>query len=140
VQWLTVMAIVMVLPFLLVFSGYSWKVTGLVTFLMFGTIFMTFWWQLATWMDNNLTEILYGNDMDGWLSGIGNAKERMVRWFVVIAMYLVLPALWMGMLGWAGYKGGQIASQAVEGGQKEVSAAGKGGGDKAKSIATKGKF
>ncbi|MCE7525751.1 conjugal transfer protein TraG N-terminal domain-containing protein [Alloalcanivorax xenomutans] len=140
VQWLTVMAIIMVLPFLLVFSGYSWKVTGLVTFLMFGTIFMTFWWQLATWMDNNLTEILYGNDMDGWLSGIGNAKERMVRWFVVIAMYLVLPALWMGMLGWAGYKGGQHASAAIEGGQKPASDAGQKGGDKAKSIGTKGKL
>lgn len=140
VQWLTLTAIVIALPFLIVFSGYSWKVAGTITFITFGTIFMTFWWELATWLDNHLTDILYQGNMDAWLAGATSGKERAVMWFVNLAMYLVLPALWMGMLGWAGYKGGGYASDAIRGGQHQASEAGKQGGEKAKSKATKGKL
>ncbi len=140
VQWLTLMAMIMALPFILGFSGYSWKVTGLFTFIMFGTVFMTFWWQLATWLDNNLTEILYGADMEGWLAGLGNSKEKSIRWFVSFSMYLVLPALWMGMLGWAGYQGGGAINKAVQGGQGEAKSAGGKGGEAATKHVSKGKL
>ena len=141
VKAILVMAIVICLPFVMLISGYSFKVAGVATFGLFATVFLSFWWELARWMRSNLVDLIYNSDaakMD-WLAAANNMYDRMVMMFVEGTMFLVLPALWMGVLGWAGMSVGSAVGQSVSKGTADAQGAGKQGGSTAQEAATKKK-
>lgn len=142
VQSILVMAVVICLPFVMLISGYSFKVAGVATFGLFATWFLTFWWEVARWMSSNLVELIYKSDAAkmSWLSAANNMYDRMVLMFVEGTMYMVLPALWVGVLGWAGMSIGGAVGQSVNKGTQDAQGAGKTGGSKGQSIASGGKL
>src|SRR5690554_2213674 len=106
------------------------------TFGLFAMWFLTFWWELARWINANLVDLLYRSDAAklSWLSAANNLYDRMVLQFVEGMMFLVLPTIWMGVLTWAGLKaGGAISNSIGDGGGKKAQGAGEKGGDKAQS-------
>ncbi|WP_434986903.1 conjugal transfer protein TraG N-terminal domain-containing protein [Vreelandella zhaodongensis] len=137
VKAILVMAIVICLPFVMLISGYSFKVAGVATFGFFATVFLAFWWELARWMRSNLVDLIYNSDAArmSWLAAIENRYDRLVLMFVEGAMFFVLPALWLGALAWAGMKVGTAIS--VKGGAGEAQGAGKQGGSTAQGAAKK---
>lgn len=68
------------------------------------TIFLTFWWELARWLDSWLLDVLYNSDThSSWnLAGIQNTQDDVIINLVMRLMFLVLPTFWLGAMTWAG--------------------------------------
>lgn len=142
VKAILVMAIVICLPFVMLISGYSFKVAGVATFGFFATVFLTFWWELARWMRSNLVDLIYNSEAAkmNWLAAANNLYDRMVLMFVEGSMFLVLPTLWIGVLGWAGMSVGSAINRGVSDASGDAQGAGKKGGSKSQSTASGGKL
>lgn len=139
VQYILIMAVVICLPFVITISGYSFKVAGTATFGLFALWFLTFWWELARWINANLIDLLYssGAAKMSFIAAAQNSYDKLVLIFVEWATFLILPGLWVAALGWAGMRvGGSIGglSEGVSG----AKAAGKQGADMASKVVTKG--
>ncbi|MBE8612951.1 MULTISPECIES: conjugal transfer protein TraG N-terminal domain-containing protein [Morganellaceae] len=134
VQGLMLMAVYIMIPMVLMFSAYEFKTAITVTFVIFALNFLTFWWELARWIDSWMMEALYGSEThDNWnMMGIQNTSDDLIMNLVMGTMFLVLPALWMTALGWAGVKvGGAFETTALQQGSNDA----KQGGGKAGEVA-----
>jgi hypothetical protein len=144
VQAALVMAVIICLPLIMVMSGYSMKVAGTATFGLFALWFLTFWWELARWLSNNLITMLYdgggssGGPLDA-LSGAVNLYDKSLLVLVERAMFLVLPMVWMAVMAWAGSNVGRGVDSMLTGGTKGAQAAGDKASGAAIGAATKGK-
>ncbi|EBZ5771702.1 conjugal transfer protein TraG [Salmonella enterica subsp. enterica serovar Redlands] len=126
VQAVLLMALVICIPLVTVFSAYNLKVVITLTFAQFALMFLTFWWELARWLDGALIDMLYGSDThSSWnLVGLQNTQDDIVLLFVTGSMFLVLPAFWMGTLSWAGIKLGGVIEGATRAGTRYAEQAG----------------
>ncbi|MGL4724133.1 MAG: conjugal transfer protein TraG N-terminal domain-containing protein [Scandinavium sp.] len=118
VQAILQMALIICIPLVTVFSAYSIKTVLTLTFAQFGLIFLTFWWELARWLDGWMMSLLYSGDTHSYwnLAGLQNTQDDLIMQFVTGTMFIVLPAFWMGALGWAGLQlGGTIERAAISG-------------------------
>lgn len=137
VQAILLMALVVCIPLVTVFSAYSVKTVLTLTFAQFGLMFLTFWWELARWLDGWMLELLYSSDThSSWnLAGIQNTQDDLIMQFVMGTMFIVLPAFWMGALGWAGVQlGGAIENTTRSGTRHTEQAGGKAGDALNKSL------
>lgn len=126
VQALLLMAMYVLIPLVLVFGTYEYKTVVTLTFVTFGMHFLTFWWELARWLDSWLLEIMYGSDSHSrWnVAGFQNSADDLIMNFVMGTMFLVLPAVWMGALSWAGVAIGGVINEALKSGSHDSKAAG----------------
>lgn len=126
VQALLLMALVICTPLVTVLSAYNMKVVLTLTFAQFGTMFLTFWWELARWLDGWLIEMLYNSDThSSWnLLGLQNTQDDLILQFVLGAMFIVLPAFWVGALGWSGVKIGGAVDGVIKSGTRQTEKAG----------------
>ncbi|MDL5325218.1 conjugal transfer protein TraG N-terminal domain-containing protein, partial [Proteus faecis] len=94
----------------------------------------TFWWELARWIDSWMMEALYNSDTHSqWnMNGIQNTSDDVIMNLVMGTMFLVLPALWMGALSWAGINLGSAISNSMKSGTDKATQAGEKGGEVAK--------
>ncbi|WP_262404430.1 conjugal transfer protein TraG N-terminal domain-containing protein [Aggregatibacter actinomycetemcomitans] len=131
VQAFTIMAIIICLPIVTVMSSYDLKVLMTLTFVLFGTYALSFWWELARWIDSWILEALYGSDTHSYwnLAGIQNTSDDILVNFVMGSMFIILPAFWMGAMGWAGVKVGHAVSNISGSGSATSGDAGRKGGD-----------
>ncbi|MDN8600321.1 conjugal transfer protein TraG N-terminal domain-containing protein [Citrobacter sp. S2-9] len=136
VQAILLMALVICIPLVTVFSAYNLKVVITLTFAQFALMFLTFWWELARWLDGTLIDMLYSSDThSAWnLVGLQNTQDDIVLSFVTGSMFLVLPAFWMGALSWAGIRLGGVIENATRAGTRNVEQAGSKAGDIAQKI------
>lgn len=122
IQALLQMMIITVIPVLMMFSAYEPKTIVTISFALFALQFITFWWELAGWLDDRLITILYDNMAE---QGISNSSVPFAGFFsstadgwimnlVLGMMYVVFPAFWMGMLSWAGVRIGSMASHLTD--------------------------
>ncbi|ECO8339390.1 conjugal transfer protein TraG, partial [Salmonella enterica] len=132
VQAILLMALVICIPLVTVFSAYNLQVVMTLTFAQFALFFLTFWWELARWLDGTLIDMLYSSDThSAWnLVGLQNTQDDILLSFVTGGMFLVLPAFWMGALGWAGIRLGGVIEHATRGGTQKVEQAGGSAGNK----------
>lgn len=112
VQAILLMSVCVMLSLILAFGVYEFKVVITLTFVIFALNFLTFWWELARWLDSWLLEALYSSDTHSRfnLAGFQNTSDDMVMNFVMGTMFIVLPTLWVGALSWAGVRVGDLAS------------------------------
>ncbi|WMY72462.1 conjugal transfer protein TraG N-terminal domain-containing protein [Buttiauxella selenatireducens] len=138
VQAILQMALIICIPLVTVFSAYSVKTVLTLTFAQFGLIFLTFWWELARWLDSAMLSLLYESDThSGWnLAGIQNVQDNMIMQFVLATMFLVLPAFWMGALGWAGLQVGGAIASSLRAGSEPAKQAGGEAAEQLKSVLT----
>ncbi|KML70035.1 conjugal transfer protein TraG N-terminal domain-containing protein [Pectobacterium peruviense] len=115
VQAILLMATYVMLPLILAFGVYEFKVVITLTFVIFALNFLTFWWELARWLDSWLLEALYSSDTHSRfnLAGFQNTSDDMVMSFVMGTMFIVLPTVWIGALSWAGVNIGNVMSNAI---------------------------
>ncbi|MFS6933747.1 conjugal transfer protein TraG N-terminal domain-containing protein [Klebsiella oxytoca] len=143
VHGILMMAMVICIPLVMLFGAYDPKVVITLTFASFALIFVTFWWELGSWLDERLIEILYtgGRGYYNWFSSV--SAEGWIMNLVLGSMFIVLPAFWFGAVGWSGVQIGHAISQSVMNASDSSRAAGAQGGkiavDTAKAVATKGK-
>ncbi|PLR35031.1 conjugal transfer protein TraG [Chimaeribacter californicus] len=142
IQALLLMALIIIIPIVLLFSAFDPKTVVTVSFALFALIFVSFWWELAGWLDDRLVRILY-TSMDEKGAGsnvpfstfISSTMDGWIMNLILGAMYLVLPAFWMGTLSWAGVKAGQAFSGAMEKASAPSKSAGEKGGEIGKGAA-----
>lgn len=135
IQAFVIMAIVICLPIVTVMGSYDLKVVSLLSFVLLGTYALSFWWELARWIDSWLLEALYGSDTHSrWnMLGLQNTSDDIIVNFVMGTMFLVLPALWMGAMGWAGFNVGSALNNMASSGSKDTKDAGGKAGQMAQS-------
>jgi hypothetical protein len=140
VQYILIMAVVVCLPFVMTISGYSFKVAGTASFGLFALWFLTFWWELARWINANLINLLYSSDAAkmSFVAAAQNGYDKLVLIFVEWATFLILPGIWVATLAWAGMKIGSTFSQSLGDGAKGSKGAGDKGSEMASKVATKG--
>lgn len=127
VQAILLMALTICIPLVTVFSAYNVSVVVTLTFAQFGLMFLTFWWELARWLDGWLMTLLYSSDShSSWnLVGLQNTQDDLIMQYVLGTMFVVLPAFWMGALGWAGIRLGGAIENAAQTGTKDTSNSGR---------------
>lgn len=100
------MSLYFLLPIALVFSGYS------LSFLLFGTVaifsfkFMSYFWHVAWWIEQNLLEVI------GVSSGY--AIAGLLVPMTVATIYFMVPVLFLSMLAWANFHLGQELESALD--------------------------
>ena len=141
VQYILIMAVVICLPFVMTISGYSFKVAGTASFGLFALWFLTFWWELARWINSNLINLLYSSDAAkmSFVAAAQNGYDKLVLIFVEWATFLILPGIWVAVLGWTGAQVGTAISKSIGEGTAGAKSAGDKGSKMAESAATKGK-
>lgn len=131
VQAILLMALVICIPVVIVFSAYSIKTVLTLTFAQFGLMFLTFWWELARWLDGWMLSLLYDSDThSSWnLAGLQNTQDDLIMQFVMGTMFIALPAFWMGALGWVGIRLGGAIESATQNGTSSARTSGGMAGD-----------
>ncbi|MGR7118217.1 conjugal transfer protein TraG N-terminal domain-containing protein [Klebsiella aerogenes] len=135
VQAILEMALIICIPLATLLSAYSIRTVMALTFAQFGLFFLTFWWELARWLDGWMLTLLYDSDThSAWnLAGLQNVQDNMIMQFVLATMFLVLPAFWMGALAWAGIQVGGMVDSAIRPGVQPAQQAGGVGGNALRS-------
>ncbi len=109
--FLKMATVIFTVPVILI-AAYDLRVVMTVSTTMFALFFVEFIFALVRWVDSTILEVLYGpnsphNNSDFFV-GLSNANGDMLLNFVMGAMFLVLPGLWVTALGWAGLQVGSV--------------------------------
>ena len=143
IQALLEMMIITVIPVLMMFSAYEPKTVVTISFALFALQFITFWWELAGWLDDRLITILYDNMAQQGLASsvpfanfISSTNDGWIMNLVLGMMYVVFPAFWIGMLSWIGVNLGTAISTGLEKGGSLPQKAGAEAGRDAQKVVT----
>jgi len=125
------MAFVICLPLVLIFGAYQLNVAMTLTVVFFALMFVDFWFQLARWVDTTILDALYGSGSPHLsfdpVMGLNTATQDAILNFVMGAMFIIMPVFWIGALGWAGVKVGNVL-EGLSSGTLAVRGAGEKGG------------
>jgi hypothetical protein len=126
VQAFLILATIICLPLVLLISTYQLKVLMTLTFALFTLHMLTFWWELARWVDSSMLDTLYRNIAlgDRLLLSIppagfedGTVSAQVIM-YVMGAMFIVLPMLFISAMSWAGYTVGSAMQSALHQGSQ----------------------
>lgn len=121
IQAFLILATILCLPLILLISTYQLKVLMTLTFALFTLHMLTFWWELARWVDSSMLDTLYRNVALGdrlllTLPSAGlddGTVTAQVITYVMGAIFIVLPMLFLGAMSWAGYSVGSAMQSAM---------------------------
>jgi len=104
-QVLIIMTTYFLFPFILVMAGYEWGAIITATFTIFGIKFLTTIYAVLLFLDSKM----YSAINKPSLNAIVNSADTMTlgRLYADISiamMWVIMPAAWLGMIGWAGVK------------------------------------
>ncbi|WP_252387668.1 conjugal transfer protein TraG N-terminal domain-containing protein, partial [Escherichia coli] len=138
VQSILLMAVYIMLPLILAFAAYEFSTLITLTFVVFALNFLTFWWELARWLDSWMLTALYSSDTHSRVNmmGLQNTSDDIIMNFVMGTMFIVLPTVWLGALTWAGISVGSIGA-AIGKGVSDAQQAGKQAGNIANLLSRK---
>ena len=141
VQVLMLLSIYALLPMIVVLSRYSLSMMVVGAMAIFTVKFWSVLWYLAMWVDRNLI-LSMCPDVNVFLQIFANAGEhdakRMLLNMITTSLYLGLPLLWTGMMGWAGLKVGRSLEVATSAMRNPAQDAGRQGGAFGKAALSKG--
>lgn len=134
------MAIYVMLPLILAFAAYEIKTVITLTFVIFATNFLTFWWELARWLDSWMFTALYSSGTHSRfnMAGFQNTSDDLIMNLVMGSMFLILPAVWMGALSWAGVQIGVAVSNGMRTGTQDSQSTGGSAADMLKQAGMQG--
>jgi hypothetical protein len=136
IQAVVLMLLVIVLPFIVVFSSYKISVIIFMSIVFFAVRFWTVLWAIAHWLDNHLLAALspewYNFDRPSSL-----VADDIIG-FVTGMLYIAMPLFWLGGLTWAGFRIGSSISQSMGKLSSPGESAGQQGGSAVKSGVSKG--
>ena len=131
----TLMAVVILIPLIVIMSGYSLKTLIVLTFAQTALVSLIFWWELARWLDSWLLSVLYNSSTHERINPyfFENTQDDIIVNFVMGALFIILPVIWFGTISWAGIKVGDFANSFRQGVQ-DVKSKGSSGGNILNSI------
>jgi len=142
-QAFLIMGIIISLPLIMVMSTYSLKVVMMTSFGLFTLHMLTFWWELARWLDSSLQKALYAHlPLHLFASPSETLLDQVIE-FVIAAMFIILPGLFFAAMSWAGYALGRgidgMLTNGTANAQKAGGVAADTAGSITKSAVTRGK-
>jgi hypothetical protein len=141
IQALMLLGIYALLPLVVVLSRYSISMMVIGAMAIFTVKFWSVLWYLSMWVDQNLIQSMYP-DVNVFLQIFANPGEhdtkRMLLNMMTTSLYLGLPLLWTGMMGWAGLHVGRSLEVATSTLRSPVQDAGRQAGAIGKAIVSKG--
>lgn len=138
IQSLVLMMLVLLLPFLMLFSQYRMSTVFTLSIIFFALHCLSFLWGVAFWMDNNLMNLMTEGSGLGVFTPLANPVQSGIILWVERFLYIIFPMIFLTSLGWVGINAGQLGNQLQTFGSN-VAAPGAAGGRIATSVATKGK-
>lgn len=132
---IVLMVIYMALPFILVFSSYSWSVLFTTTFTLIAVRFWTVIWATIQWLDSKLLIALKGMGVYDSFFGGFDPRASVIN-LVVMACYVIIPGIWMGIVA-LGAKGISSMTNATSSGTQNANQTGQAGGSLATNIGKK---
>ncbi|PYG96165.1 conjugal transfer protein TraG, partial [Arthrobacter stackebrandtii] len=132
VQAFLIMGTIISLPLVLLISTYQLKALMTITFALFTLHMLTFWWELARWIDSSMLDTLYHQvsvtdqalltlPTAGFMDGTVTAQ---VIEYVMGVMFVVLPMFFLSVMSWAGYNVGSgvqtLLTRATDGAQGQA--------------------
>ena len=138
IQSLVLMLLVLLLPFLMLFSQYRMSTVFTLSIIFFALHFLSFLWGVAFWMDNNLMNLMTDGSGLGVFTPLANPVQSGIIIWVERFLYIIFPMIFLTALGWVGISAGNLGQQLQNFGGN-VAAPGAAGGKVATSMATKGK-
>lgn len=140
VQGIILMVMTILIPLVAIVGSYNIQVIITLSLVQFATFFLSFWWELARWLDNWMINTMYSSEAHSSFNayGIMNEADDGILGIVVNTMYIVLPALWMAALGWAGFRGGESISRVMDNSMNNTKSVSDQGQKTITSVATKG--
>jgi hypothetical protein len=92
-------------PIVLTISIYNINTLMSLSLVYGGLGFLTFWWELCRSLDSRLLESVYAmHENFNPITGTLNYMDDAILKFVIIILYVMMPMIWFGLLGFAGYK------------------------------------
>lgn len=134
IQSVLLMSIIVLLPIIITLGGFEPKVVITLTFVMFTVIFLTFVWELARFLDSRLIEIVYDNNVVGFLNWKFSTANKSLIDIVTSIVFVGFPILLLGAMSWAGYKVGEGISGLLGRSTNTMQQAGADGYNKAKQV------
>ena len=97
------------LPFVMLFSSYDIGTMLFMSVTLFSVKFWSVLWAIAHWLDNHLITAL---EPESWyqLDVANNLVPEMMINFVTGSLFIGLPLVWSGVVGWAGFRVGSELS------------------------------
>ena len=138
IQSLVLMLLVLLLPFLMLFSQYRVSVVITLSIMFFALHMLSLLWAVAYWMDNNLMSLMTEGSSYGVFEPMVNPTQSGIILWMGRFMYLIFPMIFFTALTWVGIQAGQIGNQVSSFGST-VGTPGAAGGQAVAAIATKGK-
>ena len=140
VQAVLLLGMYALLPMLVVLSRYSISMMMTGAMAIFTVKFWSVLWYLALWVDQNLILSMYP-DVNIFFQIFANPGEhdakRMLLNMITMSLYLGLPLLWSGMMGWAGLHVGRSISAASSPLIRQADDAGRQGGQIGRALISK---
>ena len=97
--------VVIAAPIVLTISAYRVSTLMSLTLTYTGLMFLTFWWELCRSLDSRLLAAVYQNHENlNPITGSLNFMDDMILQLALFILYIMMPAIWFGLLGFAGYK------------------------------------
>ncbi|AMS16467.1 hypothetical protein A3218_19885 [Pseudomonas chlororaphis] len=126
------MAMVICIPMVLVVGAYQLSTAMTMSIVFFTLIFVDFWFQLARMVDSTILDALYGSGSPHLsfdpVMGLNTATQDAILNFIMGTMFVILPIFWVGALGWAGVKTGDLLGGLSRGSQPVQQAGGSAAG------------
>lgn len=120
--------IIIALPLILLLSSYSVQTLFTVTFGVFGVKTWTVIWAFARFMDDSFMQGLRSMGLNGsFLSGAVDVRSLAID-FLIGLIYIGGPAIWVGLLGWAGWNIGNASRDYMKSSEQTMSGTGNAGG------------
>lgn len=120
-QALLLSVIIIGTPIIIPLALYEWRVVMTITIAYFGTQFFTFWWEWCRSLESNLLTAMYaGHNFDmldpiSYSAGAMNALNSEIIRVALLTLYVVIPGIWLAVLGFAGHQVTSMSSGFNEG-------------------------
>lgn len=115
-QALLTSVIIISIPLILPLALYQWRVLITVTVAYFGVQFFTFWWEWCRSLESKLLSAMAsGHDFNftdpiSYSAAANNALDSEILRVVLLILYTIVPALWLSVIGFAGYQVSNMGS------------------------------
>ncbi|MBK1734894.1 hypothetical protein CKO15_06230 [Halorhodospira abdelmalekii] len=137
IQAFLLMGIIMLLPFLLVVSLYSWQTVFVATF---GILLVKVWdylWSVSIWLEEHMVRAMHP-DMLSYLaaSNVGNLSspdggtQGTMLMIITGLLHIGLPLVFTTLMGWGGYKALSYLNSSSSGTTQSLQSAGQSSGQK----------
>ena len=126
IQAVILMLLVVVLPFILVFSSYKISTVIFMSIVFFAVRFWTVLWAIGHWLDNHLLDALTPNWY--WFDTPDTLIADEIIGFVIAMLYIVLPLFWLAALSWVGFRVGSAFTTSAGRMRETAESAGQKGG------------